>query len=557
MPTGSPHHETRYRSVVRSGSASSTLGKILFLILVLLNALPALLYKYYPTMDGAAHLYNARLIQELLFGPDNHAGLFFSFTSFPVPNWLGHFILALALTVLPAFLAEKFIVLLLLIGFPYAFRTLIRVVSPHNTLYSFLILPFCYSYLFTLGFYNFSLALLLMFITMAFWIRTAATSSTLRARLMLAVLLTLLYFAHIFIFEITLFMLGMHILFEALPYRPWKREGLGRAYRDLRPVVLGLIGAAALPIAMTGIYSWNMPKPPFMVFLSKHELLGGLYQVRPLISYNGLIEPPYTQAIFLTFCALLLAALFRYARTLRTPTTDREAPLTDRAQAYGTWYWAILCLILLGLYFVMPDQIGEPAYISIRLALLLFLFLIVALSRTRIPKWLAWPAVIFVLYNNFTLNSYYASVIKDQNKPVRNIELAASHLPAGAIVFALDHSGNWMGGHYPNYIGAMRPVVLVDNYEAQVGYFPLQWNEKEFPRLYLGDMPVRTMIRFRNPPDEEDPVRPIDHVMIIGDREKIEQDQDDPWVQATQAHYRPIHSNEDCTLYELLPAPSE
>lgn len=528
----------------------------LFLLVVLCNALPALLFKYYPTLDGPAHLYNARLILELLAGPDNHAGLFFSFTSFPVPNWLGHFILAAALAVLPAFMAEKLIVLLVLIGLPYAFRGLVRAVSPHNTVYSFLILPFCYSYLFTLGFYNFSLALVLMFLTLSFRIRTQSTFSALRTRLFLAALLTLLYFAHIFIFEITLLMLGLHVLFQALPYRPWKREGLRSACRDLRPTVLGLLGASVLPLVLAAIYSWNMRGPASLVFLSTQELLEGLYRMRPLISYNATIESGHTQGIFLVFCALLAgAALNRMLARRSMAATDTHRP--ERADTLGTWYWASLCLMLLGLYFVMPDQIGAPAYISIRLALLLFIFLLVLLSRLSIPKWLLWPAVLVVLYNNFALNAYYTSVIEYQNKTVRNIEMAAGHVPAGSIVFAIDRSGNWMGEHFSNYLGAMRPLVLIDNYEAQVGYFPLQWNAQEFPHLYVGELPVRERIRFPAPPTDDGPVRHIDHVLLIGDREEAEQDKGNKWLQATLAHYRPVFTSEDCTLYELLPASPE
>src|SRR5690349_10125799 len=85
-------------------------GRYLFHAVVLLNTLPALLFRFFPTMDGPAHLYNARLIRELL-GGNSALAPYVVLNDFPVPNWLGHFILAAAGAVVPAFLAEKILVL--------------------------------------------------------------------------------------------------------------------------------------------------------------------------------------------------------------------------------------------------------------------------------------------------------------------------------------------------------------------------------------------------------------------------------------------------------------
>ena len=57
-------------------------------------------------MDGAAHLYNARLLLELVFNGGEGLQGYYSLNPEPVPNWTWHLVLMLGMLVgLPAFLA--------------------------------------------------------------------------------------------------------------------------------------------------------------------------------------------------------------------------------------------------------------------------------------------------------------------------------------------------------------------------------------------------------------------------------------------------------------------
>jgi len=125
--------------------------KFLFLIVVLLNIIPVLSYTYFPTMDGPAHLYNSNLITHLLFEDNQQLHEFYKLNTIAVPNWIGHFILSFFNLFLPAFLAEKILLLIYFVGLPYSFRRLIITINPKAVFVSYFIFPFTYSFLFFIG----------------------------------------------------------------------------------------------------------------------------------------------------------------------------------------------------------------------------------------------------------------------------------------------------------------------------------------------------------------------------------------------------------------------
>ena len=145
--------------------------KYFFLLITGLNLIPILSRKFFPTLDGPAHLYNAQLIKSLLFDNYTLLGDFFIFNQEPIPNWTGHIILSFFNLFLPSFVAEKILLLSYMIGLPLSFRALIKTIAPSNRLFSYLIFPFTYSFVFFLGFYNFCIALVLILITLNYWVK--------------------------------------------------------------------------------------------------------------------------------------------------------------------------------------------------------------------------------------------------------------------------------------------------------------------------------------------------------------------------------------------------
>ncbi len=96
-----------------------------FWVVVLFTLLPVLTTKYFITLDGPSHLYNANLIKELLLGKNQLIKDLFQFNPIPVPNWSGHFIMAFFCWLFPAFIAEKLLLVIYLVFTPLFFRRIV------------------------------------------------------------------------------------------------------------------------------------------------------------------------------------------------------------------------------------------------------------------------------------------------------------------------------------------------------------------------------------------------------------------------------------------------
>lgn len=151
----------------------------LYFALALVSLAPIWSATYLPTCDGPSHVYNSWLLRELVHGNANLAQ-WYAIDWRPHPNWSGHAVLALLMTVVTPRIAEKLLVssiVLLFLGALWRFTS-------HKP-YAFLALPFAYHLLLQMGFYNFCIGAALYFLI-------ASTTRPVVA----GALLLLCYFSH-------------------------------------------------------------------------------------------------------------------------------------------------------------------------------------------------------------------------------------------------------------------------------------------------------------------------------------------------------------------------
>lgn len=483
----------------------------IFLAVCLLNLLPALSFTYFPSLDGPAHLYNANLIPHLLWADGSGLAQNFIFNPQPVPNWTGHLLLALLGSVLPAFLAEKALLLFYLIGFPLAFRSLIKTVAPQGSLWSFLIFPFCYSFIFFLGFYNFLIGLVLMLWFVKFWIEKQFRFNAQEAVLAFAALL-LLYFSHLFLFGFALLVCGLLALGSLVTAQGRFSQAMGQVVK--RVAILALL---ALPGLALAAWFFINHQGHHLQWLPKYELVQWLKQLRPLIGLSYEDELPYTGKIayFVIFATAL--ALFFKVDGLVKKLKEHKNAWAYLAQNLRDNLWLLIALVALALYFVLPDSNGYSGFISVRLCLLFFLFLIVWISGQKLPRWFALAGVALTLICSFMLNRYYFQKMGHLNQVALEVAQLSDKLNPGESVLPLNYSGDWLQGHFSNYLGIEKPVVILENYEAAMDYFPLKWNDPKIPHYRLNGLapgPNAPCANWRSNP--QNPAQVIDHVLVLG-----------------------------------------
>lgn len=169
----------------------------LFVAMAILQAVPVWSVRYLPMGDGPTHLYNAWVLHGLATdSAPPHIERAYRIDWRPHPNWTGHALMALFLTIVPPLVAEKLLVTLILATLYAGAWLLTTSVDPRADVYAFLVFPFTYVQTLMAGYYNFSLSVGLFLILLAVWWRRRDAPRP-RTIAILAALLLLCYFTHI------------------------------------------------------------------------------------------------------------------------------------------------------------------------------------------------------------------------------------------------------------------------------------------------------------------------------------------------------------------------
>ncbi len=170
--------------------------------------------RVFAMLDAPAHLYNAKLLYEMLFKHNIAIGQWYSFNNLIVPNWTGHALLVFLLIFFNALWAQKIFILLYLLIFPFSFRYLISS-TKGNIAISYFAFPFAFSFFFFLGFFNFLIGLPIMFFAMGYWIENLNLVKF-KFFAVLTLFSVLIYLSHPIIFAIWCVFLLLNFLFGIL-----------------------------------------------------------------------------------------------------------------------------------------------------------------------------------------------------------------------------------------------------------------------------------------------------------------------------------------------------
>lgn len=455
--------------------------RILFSLLVLANTWPVLSHTFFPTLDGPLHVYNAHLIKELLTGNDTVAG-YFSLNPFPVPNWTGHFIIAMLNLAVPLITAEKIFLLLYLIALPFAFRFFISTFKNRNMAASYLILPFCYSYMFFLGFYNFCIALVFLFLSLALWNKYLAKGRALWLLLLFFSIL-ICYFSHIFVFGILMLGLGVLLLIHIMSVHGF-RDKLSIRKLIIKSALLLL--CCALPLIWALMFYLQKPQT-IPSYLPETEMWRNIWVVEPLIGFVQQEESEMSRYIFFGLAFLAIVVIIkRITATVRAIKNEARPPLrAAMLLIQKADMWLLFCVLLMAAYYLLPDSDGWAGYFSLRILLLFFMFFIVWLGTQNSGRIIGSLVIIFVFFFGLKLMIYRQPIIQSLNDAAYPAYQASENAVKNKSLYFINQSANWLHGHFAFYTSYKTTVIILQNHECNTGYFPLVFNQKSRNSLYV------------------------------------------------------------------------
>jgi len=435
-----------------------------FYFFLALNLIPVLIFRYFPTVDGPAHLYNANLIVELLGNPESILHNFYAFNKGINPNWTGHFFLCLFLAVFPAYIAEKLILLIYLIGLPLGLRHLFKTLDIRNMYMVYMIFPFTYSYLFFFGFYNFNLALVFFIFGISFWIKYW-DKITLKRCIILFTFSSLICLSHIFVFAV--FLLSIFIL-------------------NCEKILFGKGNPLALVIKNLGLQiiclSLGIVLLLSFIFFSANTLSSYTYIQQGLILQFILDSMPvkginYGKAgNFAKWVTYVFAALITYILVAKI--------IGRKKYVVKNYPWLIITLCTLIMAFFMPDGTGIAGFITTRLILLFFIFLLIWIASQEVKIWMKIVCFGIINYISVSLIIHNVSSIAKESRIAAEIHEVSEKIEDNSVVLPVIFSNDFLHVHISNYLGTDKPVIILENYEALLHYFPLKWNDEKTPELF-------------------------------------------------------------------------
>lgn len=429
----------------------------IFLLLVLISLSPLLVCDYFPTLDGPAHLHNGNLLRHLWFEGNKTCLNFFNINTQLNSNILDHVWYALFGLFLPGFLVEKSLLLVYVITLPYAFRFFVKQISrsEHSfKLASYLIFPFIYSFVLRIGFLNFCVGIVLVFLALGFWIKHREGISK-KQVITLMMFVTLAYISHLLNF----LFLGIVLVCYELQY-VWMNRNRQNRFKELkRLIIIFLPGMLLLAIffAMNSGYEHEASR-----YLPFGRLIQTLVDLSPIITLSYDNEVLFAHFIMAAICILLIFVVIQFFRERKNGKTYSPS-------------WLVSIGVVLILFFIFPDWVASGGFISVRWATYFFLLLLSLIAAQSLPARQLVLPVLLTLITHIAFIKYHTEQTLLLNEDALALVKAGEKVEANKVLLPLNYSANWMQINHGCYLATEKNVICLDNYEPCKPHFPFIW----------------------------------------------------------------------------------
>jgi hypothetical protein len=336
-------------------------------VAALLSALGAIwLPDWVVTQDNPAHLYNAHIISRS-WDPQSPFRHYYRVNWAPLPNWAGHCLDVVVLSILPARLAEKMTMSVTLTGFATSIIWLRRRVVGWQgmPLAALLAMLLALNMLWLVGFTSFLLGSCLFVITLGVWWDGRDTLRFWRVAA-LAALISLGYLSHLVSLGLTV--VGLVLLAVSIR-RPDRVLRLSRTAVSLLPLIpLGLLYLGLAPSGARMAPGWSYLSHPFSVRSWLQQIMWAdplsLVSRGRLFSQGG--SPWMWGGLVPVLLALAVLAIGMFAG-LKSIRDQRWPGLMGGDDRFA---WVVLATVLVTGGLFGPDVLGDGSSLSQRVVLL-------------------------------------------------------------------------------------------------------------------------------------------------------------------------------------------
>lgn len=452
--------------------------RTLLVVLLVLHVLPIWIVTYLPTQDGPAHIYNSRIFFEQFDHSNYQIRQFYDFGYQLYPNMLSHLMLGALQHILPALIAEKIVVSLIVALVPLSLLYLLNSVERGRGVMCLVGLTFAYHNLFHIGFYNFSLSVSMCLFALGWWWRykEAMTLPLLGGFYLLAALTYVSHFAGymalVMALTITVAWSALLRLLAALV-----RIRRGNFKQDAKRTLVWGVSMAAILVPLWAIgwdYNFRYYNPAQDGYHTLVELNRVFWETLTLMSYSEWHLQLVPIVLWTTAGVAGITVIYRMARLQLLQ--ERDALL-------------LTCAALVYLYFTLPWARNAGGWVNDRLYILAFLILWAWFGRfhkvVNIVVGLALVGIAFAHTGRLTYDYWRLqpdlhelAALTDRVEPHSTVAWELNEgFRASAFPDGLELVNPWL--HALSYYGLNKDVALYSNYEASQPYFLTRWGEAE------------------------------------------------------------------------------
>ncbi|MBT9314098.1 hypothetical protein IXB50_01505 [Leptothoe spongobia TAU-MAC 1115] len=475
----------------------SPLENSLFVGLIGLFLLPIWLFKYLPLQDGPIHVHTANVLHGFLTSTPSIFQDYYITNLQLAPNWTTQIILTGLMFITSPIIAEKLLLSLYVLLLPVAVRYALNGVRANAfapAFLAFLSFPFCYNLMFHMGFYNFAYSLVIFLFVIGYWLRHRRHFRLAQMGILLLLILGL-YFTHLFSFIVFGIVVGVLNLFQGIHILLTPRRDTLILLKQLvvkttLPTLVALLPAGVICLQFLGQTSVGSRGPRWTASMFDNLRLGSILTLSSLVSYNWL------ELVFAIAIISLLLALASYQLLQKFPhfhLNDRDGLL-------------VVTIVLVGVYLLAPKTLSGSVTIKDRLLLYPVLTGMLWLAAGNYPgfvrqgmKWLlvAISSAMLILQTHTYayFNDYLTEYISTAPLIEQNATLLAINFPTpkDALSRTADEPALWRPPTFvrpwqinlfinaSGYTAVERQAVLINNYQANEDYFPVNFRPELNP----------------------------------------------------------------------------
>ncbi|MGZ3920545.1 MAG: hypothetical protein ACXVO9_09420 [Bacteroidia bacterium] len=220
-----------------------------------------------------------------------------------------------------------------------------------------------------------------------------------------------------------------------------------------------------------------------------------LIDMSSLVVY-GAAEKEYTQILFYGFLAwLLVNCIIR---------------LVKKEFIRGGDFFLFLAVAMLVAFYLVPDNSGV-GMMSVRFQHFFYLFLLVWLLLQQYTVLVVIGSAFIIYFSVQKYRMIHKDILINLDENARAISASAEFIEPNSSVASFNYTGNWLTPHFSNYLGVNKPLLVTENYEASVGWFPLTWNYDKAPVYTFNNEDLVPNSNVANRVKE-----PVKYIMVFG-----------------------------------------